>query len=281
MTNDLIIGIASGYLWNDVEPFVVSLRRSGYDGRCILLTGKGPHEKPGSICAFRPTKDLEQMLHFYKVATHSLGTFTEHPIVARFPAMADLIRNIAPRFALCLDVKDIVFQSDPTVWLENNIGSSKVIVTTEEVTYANSSGNMKNMIEAYGHTVAQNLSKEKVVNGGVITGFAAQVETLLRQIHSLCRCDLRLKKFKPTYSDMLPDQSALNVIARQMPFNLFTKIVGMPEGFAFQNGHRHVGARFENGQMFPKNSEVPYTIFHQYVCDQTWWREVDRRYRES
>jgi len=38
---DMVIGAMTGYEWKDIEPFVVSLERSGFDGHKVMIVYVG------------------------------------------------------------------------------------------------------------------------------------------------------------------------------------------------------------------------------------------------
>lgn len=269
--NSLIIGIATNYTWDDLEPFAVSLRRCGYSDRCILIF-EGNVDEP-----------LQKKIAEYQIEIRVVPKTSAHPIVSRFTIIADIIDAISGLdYVVCVDTKDIVFQSDPITWLEKNLGDKSLAIVSEGSLYANNSGNKKNAIDAFGEDVYKTIAKEEVCNAGVIAGRPSIVSRLSRDIYSLCAVDLRLKEFTPTYEDMLPDQTAMNILIRHYPYIDKIKIVSASQGFAFEGVFDKVHkqqdeSRVENGIAYPKNSSVPFAIFHQYFA---WLEEVRDIYKE-
>src|SRR5579859_2268872 len=137
MQTDLIIGMASGYTWADLEPFAVSLRRSGYQGRCILITGYGPsdgvnHHGEVSI----EYRNLTAWLSKFGIETYNPGIFIEHPSIIRGWFAAQVIdKFFVPRFVLCVDTKDVVFQTNPISRLEKNFSHKQIVVVSEMQKY--------------------------------------------------------------------------------------------------------------------------------------------------
>jgi hypothetical protein len=190
--NDLIIGMASGYTWQDLQPFVLSLEQSGYTGRCVLIFGEGHKDDGGYAPGYNPgayiarhyihpvdidkdKKALYAKLAEHGVEAHDIGTFEGHPIMSRHPSIADVIDAINPRYVLSTDTKDIVFQLDPTTWLEQHLGDKQICVVSEGITYAQNPGNAENCRAAYGEEIAESLKDEFVVNCGVLSGTAAAI----------------------------------------------------------------------------------------------------------
>jgi hypothetical protein len=101
----LILGLAAGLHYGDVRPFAVSLRRSGFQGRCVLFVS--------------PTTRGIELIGAQGIRTTG---FERPPELAHLPYNAyryflylDFLRNSAERFEriLLTDVRDVVFQGDP------------------------------------------------------------------------------------------------------------------------------------------------------------------------
>lgn len=229
--SDLIIGMASGYSDEQLKPFVNSLKRTGCSGAYCLL-----RENP----------------------------LPQHPIVSRFKLIADVLEVVKNRYVICVDTKDVVFQSNPIVWLEQYMGDHEIVVRGEGAVYRQNPGNRTNMIQAFGVETYEQISNYEVVNGGVIAGRSDAVKKLCREIYGLCLTDQRLARFTPTYDDMLPDQSALNLRLRS--YKAF--ITHAPDAFVFHVNDPH---NFKDGVMYVPGGEIPYCMFHYWVY--SWWKD--------
>lgn len=286
MRQDLIMGIASSYTWRELQPFVVSLRRTGYDGRVLLLRGYGPRDPVDPHNRWFGADDetpLIPKLKQYGVEVHDMGEFMLHPILIRFPVMAEIIKSSLEdiRWVMCVDTKDIVFQSNPIPWVEEHIGGNDIVVAGENQTYSESGGNKKNAIEAYGEHAFAELAGDEVMNGGMIAGRPEPVGNLLGFIHEKNQEDLRLLPGRPApgYQEMLPDQTALNILVRKPPFVGRTLLTGAKDGFVFEWGHCPV-AEYRNGRIYPKGSGTPYVVFHQYNYNNEWTNAIRREFHE-
>ena len=276
--SNVIIGMASGYSWRELEPFVLSLRKA-YDGRCVLILGDGPHDIPDVICKRPSTADLRKKLEEYRIEAFDLGTFTEHPGLLRYKVVADILAQSNDiQFALTCDTKDVFVQIDPFVWIEQHLGQRDVCAVEEGVTYANSWGNRNNCLVAFGQEALTKLWELRVLNGGVIGGRADAVHHLCRAIHELCQQDRRLASFTPGYKDMLPDQSALNILMRGR-YKDQALAISAQEGFCYLGNQGDV--RVADGLVYRPGSQVPYSIVHQFFRHEDVVALLNEKYREA
>ncbi|MEW5774593.1 MAG: hypothetical protein AB1916_13825 [Thermodesulfobacteriota bacterium] len=101
----LILGMAAGYHFGDLRPFVASLAASGFSGRCVLLVSAA-------------TRGLEHLAAFGVTAVR----FAPPPGLEHLPANAlryflylEYLRREKRAFRriLLTDVRDVAFQADP------------------------------------------------------------------------------------------------------------------------------------------------------------------------
>lgn len=272
METSLVVGIATNYDWTTLEPFVISLRRV-YTGRCVLIIDA-----------------KTDLLTRHKLAQHNieeylLGDYEEDPIVIRFSVIPGIIAEMQEnlKYVICVDTKDVVFQYDPTVWLDKNLGDKELAIVSEGSTYAKNVGNGKNCVDAYGAGVFAFMSDKEVHNAGVIAGRPEAVRRLCTDIYHLCQKDLRLATMKPTYETMLPDQTAMNILLYRPDYFYVTKFVHASDGLSFCGVFSKVHLQQDNADlrdsvMYPKHSNTPFAIFHQYFA---WQPEIREKYRES
>ena len=104
-SNDLILGLAAGYHYGDVLPFLRSLESSGFTGRCVLFVSD-------------TTRDLDRMsAHGAEliplVRPHRLADVPYNAL--RYFLYLDYLRakDVSPGRVLLTDVRDVIFQRDP------------------------------------------------------------------------------------------------------------------------------------------------------------------------
>ncbi|QGY38695.1 hypothetical protein GM415_00580 [Pseudodesulfovibrio cashew] len=100
-----IFGLAAGYHYGDVRPFLLSLEKSGYTGECVLFVSE-------------TTRDLERMGgHGATLVPFERSSGLAHlPINAlRYFLYLDFLRAFPGEYGrvLITDVRDVIFQRDP------------------------------------------------------------------------------------------------------------------------------------------------------------------------
>jgi hypothetical protein len=275
--------MAANYDWAVLEPFIVSLRRSGYMGDCVLIFAEDP--SPG----------FAAKLNQYRVEPLVRDLQGEHPILARFRIIPEFLfqeaySEYAPAigtrdtgYVLAVDTRDVVFQSNPFKWIEEKgIGEETVLVVSEGTRFSNNDGNKRNLIEAFGPDKYGNMKDHWVCNAGVIGGDPISIHDLFLQIYALCQEDLRRQNREPI--DMLPDQTALNLLIRlDACWNLKTKICTVRDEFVFGNHHYPLEfpiPSLRDGLLYLDDSITPVPIFHQYDQNQVFRDTVLTRWKE-
>lgn len=104
-SNNCILGLAAGYHYGDVRPFLLSLKQTGYDGSCVLFVSE-------------TTRDLDRMeRENVTLIPFDRPEGMEHiPYNAlRYFLYLDYLRCNEKSFGRVFisDVRDVVFQADP------------------------------------------------------------------------------------------------------------------------------------------------------------------------
>ena len=278
---DIIIGMAAGYNWRDLKPFVVSLRAAppkgaGYEGRCFLIVGNG-------------VAPASHQMKSWGIDIFNLGSFSEHPIQARFPAAAKIIEESlgGTRYVLTVDTRDIVFQSDPMIWIENHIGNNELIVASEGGSYSGDTPankeNKRRLIAVFGSEAYDRMKDRPVCNGGVVAGTPSAMLELQRAIYDLCPRVPGCGGVPPSVNGWPSDQEILNYLISSEPFVGRTLVTGPNDGFAFLCDHLYHGSTIRTDVLpphrhlkaHPQHSDIPYAIFHQYL---DWKESIQNEY---
>ncbi len=103
--NQLVLGLAAGYHYGDVSPFLISLERAGYRGELVLFVSK-------------TTRDLDR-INKHNVTVVPLSRpvgLEEIPYNAlRYFLYLNYLKSSGSRFKqiLLTDVRDVIFQRNP------------------------------------------------------------------------------------------------------------------------------------------------------------------------
>ncbi len=108
----LIVGLATGYRFDALEPFLTSLADTGYDGSVVLYVGG---MQPGCLAA------LTALGVEARPAMAFLSAEID-PQLARYAMYLDCLAGWPRmlRFAMVTDIRDVVFQSDPADFVALN-----------------------------------------------------------------------------------------------------------------------------------------------------------------
>ena len=272
-TNDIVCGTCVNYNWNDISNYAMSLSRSGFKGRKVLFVSNL------NIAA--------------RVAVMKLGfeivDFTptmKNVVVERFKIIHDwLVLQPFTRYVIHADVRDVVIQTDPSLWMEKQTKGIKLFGASECIVYKDEACNPFWVEQLFGHDTLESLNNEEVVCAGTIAGEYDTVVRLTRRI------------FEMSTDRFGDDQAALNVLLRS-EFKDVMRIPGPEESWILTAGWWLVGAiqgnkdapigrrsklvktppELRDGVAYPVGSSVPFCIVHQYERGNAWVPAIRERY---
>jgi len=182
MARDLIIGGASNYNWNQLRYWVNSIKKTGFKGDIVLV-------------ATNMSADTVKKLVDEDVKVYAYGNRTEDggiaktdnnipPHVERFIFIWDYLRRNSEdyRYVVVTDTRDVIFQKDPTVFLEKKLLTKSIVCSSEGLAYKDEPWGSKNLLDTFGPLVYDEFKDRLIYNVGTIAGFADEVKDLLLQI---------------------------------------------------------------------------------------------------
>jgi len=272
-TSDVIIGTAKGYGWASFKNYAVSLSESGFRGRKILF-----------VCDItRVARETLIRLGFELVDYISTGNNT---VIERFRIFRDwlAVNKHDIRYIIHCDVRDVVVQADPSVWMEQQ--TEKLFGASEAILYRDEFCNPTWIVKLYGQETLDSLQKEEVICAGTIAGEANTVHRLVSRIY---------ESSTDRFGD---DQAALNLLLRT-EFKEEMRIPRIREGFILTAGwwligdcngnpDQPVGRRsllvptppvLKDGVAYPCGSNKPFAIVHQYERGHAWSPSISEHYK--
>ncbi len=217
---DLVIGFAAKFDWAALEPYAVSLVRSGFAGKKVLFA------QGLTADAAEKLRSLEFELLPIPVIEYSDSEITKggyFAYVARFLLIHRyLYDNPGYRFAVCADTRDVIFQSDPMVWLEKNIGDAGLVAASEHIHHWAQKGNT-NWVEQGFKEVDAWMMSQLVYCSGVVSGRADYIRDLALGIYLLGR----------QFSDRIwgVDQPSYNALMHQKAYADATLVPTMADAY--------------------------------------------------
>jgi hypothetical protein len=227
MGKDLIIGGASGYTWDQLKYWVNSIQLSGFAGDVVLVATNITKETIDKLTS----KGVILELYGNKDAD---GNFTAHtngaPHVERFFYIWNYIRQNLDLydFVITTDTRDVVFQQNPSAWLDEMIfsGRETIVVASEGMKYEDEPWSNNNLLESFGPYFHSIYKSNPIFNVGTIAGEAAYIADLLFLI------------FQLSINRPIPivDQAVFNIILQQKPYKDIVKFSYNSDGWAIQLG---------------------------------------------
>lgn len=270
MKQDMVIGCITGYDFEKIRPWVNSLDRSGFTGVKAMLcynvsqqTVKELTDRGYQIYAFNRNEQtgdfeyrkdfsivVERFLHLWYFLKEQKGKY---------------------RYIITTDVKDVVFQSNPSKWLEENLGDKKINVGSESITYEMEEWGANNLFHSFGHMMYNHLKDKVIVNAGTISGDFDTMVDLFMNIYLLCN---GTNHQVPGGGG--PDQAALNVLVNMESYANITNVAPSESGWAAQLGttgpqiaNKYADKLVEKSPILLDNmvctsTGVPFVLVHQY-----------------
>jgi hypothetical protein len=186
------------------------------------------------------------------------------------------------RYVITTDVRDVIFQKNPSDWLLDNLINRQLAASSEAIKIENESWNKENITKCFGKDVYEDIKNREVLCVGTIAGFCEAV------------CDLCLMLFhlSSNRADWVADQAAYNVLMRMYPYNDITTVTQLEDAWAI---NAHVTNResqyeefgpylleerpfFEDGLVKDAKTKKPFVIVHQYDRVRAWKNFYEKKY---
>lgn len=249
---DLIISASTRYNKRELYNYVESINQSGFAGDKIMVV-------------FDITKETTDWLkeNGWEVYQSELqGHIHMYRLITIYSILKQLNREY--RYLITTDVRDVVFQKNPSEYLEQNL-KKNILVSTENVLYKDESWGTKNILEGYGEFYLDIFKDKLSCNVGVLAG---KYENLM---------DLLLLNYLVSQSgntQHYTDQSSFNFIIHNSNLKDSVQIEGLDTNWALQLG------TMDNPKLIgtQKFNLEEYVIIHQYDRISDINRYVEQKY---
>jgi len=278
---DLVLSVVKGLQWRDIDCYAISLSRSGYTGKKVMLVEDVPEDAQNNLRALGfevipfSTPTVYQNLHFQ----------TSRYFVAR-----DYLKQHAGEFAYAVwtDVVDLVFQADPIEWLDLDMGAAQILAAKEGWLIKNQGINdcwIKRLVSGDEY---DSLREQEVLCSGSILG---EADAMLGLFGAMC------SMFSPATDMQGIDQGVFNVLMRRSPFKDISRAPEPEEGLVSTCGIFLADSDLNVWTIKPPvfdratglvctESGQPFCIAHQYNRnggvlnrDGAWRTILESRYR--
>ncbi|NDE91743.1 MAG: hypothetical protein EB059_11550 [Alphaproteobacteria bacterium] len=277
---DIVIGSITGYDFEAIKPWVNSLERSGFTGMKAMLCYNIKQPVIDELAKRNFT-----IFAFEQNADGVIFTKPFNIVVERFYHMwlflKDTKQKYNLRYLIAPDVRDVLFQENPSAWLEKNIGDKKIIAPSESIAYEHETWGQQNLLQSYGGDIYSAHCKHTITNAGTIAG---EIDTML---------DLFLTVYLASKggASVNPDQAALNIILNTKTYRDITYFAPANAGWACQAGvtadpkiitayrpHLTEAEPVFDGQVVRTQSGEAFTLVHQYDRVPAWRDALLKKY---
>jgi len=270
---DAVIGVIKHYDWPALQPYAVSLARCGFNGLKLLFVNSITQAARINLVKVGFT-----LIDYAAPPSAHYFDFGRH----RFKPIIDFLKNNPGRFRnlVFCDVRDLIFQSDPSAWLEKNVDSGKFIVAANEC-YKVKDEKVCNDIWAQ-HVSPREyawLKEEDVLCSGTFAGNAESMLGIFSRIYEM------------TFSNrdpMAADQGMFQYIVRTSPYKEILIVPRMKDGFTAtwwpQRAQDEICTDDKpvfnetDGVVYTPETNVPFSIVHQYDRSAPWSEIMRKKY---
>lgn len=299
-TKDIIIGAVTNYNYDDIAPWVNSIKKSGYKGEIGLVAYNMQKDtvdalsKAGVEYLFGFKRDVDGNLSYENKEFNIVLERFVH--IWYFLSKVDFeIDNI-----IATDVKDVVFQTNPSEWLTKQ--DKQLFVGSENLKYDIEPWNKNNMMLSFGPMIYERMKDNPIYCAGVLAGKRKTMLDFCLNLFLICRGS-------PAYvsGGGGPDQSAINLLLSMSPYSEVTKFATTNDPFvchagttiaAIKSGSGAIGISYLQDpsvlDKYQKNlidgepklvndtvctpDGIPYCIVHQYDRVNEWKSIIQQKY---
>lgn len=274
MEKNLIIGAFTGYDFEQLKPWVLSIDSCGFKGDKVMIVGESSQE----------TK--EKLIQHGFILYEMLNI--QAPIhVARFLSIYTYLKeNPNYNIVVTTDVKDVYFQKDPCQWVFDNLGNKSLVAGSESIRYKDEPWGRDNLKQTYGPFVYDLFKDNIIYNVGTLGGVSEYVQ------------DLCFNIVTNAVNRPIPivDQAVYNVLINTQPYKDVVLFTNQLDGWAVQLGTTADPSKinefkpnltekepifdFENKLVKTSNGEV-FSIVHQYDRVPSWKKIVSEMYGQE
>lgn len=277
---DLIIGCATNYNWDVLKYWVNSINKSGFQGDKALIllncdkdTALKVQQAGFTIIGFRQD-NFGNLVYQSSTPVH----------VERFAHIYNYLKENQYRFVITTDVKDVIFQKNPSEYLEQifaDCQDTKLIFASESMKYKDEPWGNQNLYQTFGDFIYKNFKDNEIYNVGVLAGRGEAMRDLVMNIFG--------HAFHKPIS--ICDQSTFNFMIAQEPYKSTSLYMKSEDGWAAQLGTTADPSKIEQfrpllleaepklvGDEVTTSTGKPFTIVHQYDRVPEWRKVIEAKY---
>ena len=272
---DVVIGCITNYTFDKIKNFVNSIEQSSFDGYKVMVVYNVPkntvdelENRGWVVMSFNYDEKSEYYLYKQNFRIMCDRQLHYHEAINQLQSE---VGNL--RYVIALDPKDVILQSNPSDWLEKNIGDKKINVGCESIRYRDEPWGRSNLVESFGESIYERCKDNLIFNCGTLAGEWKTMSELFLNIYTMCIGS----------PNQTPDQAALNILLSMDVYKNSTNFAMSEDGWACQAGttvdekllQPHGDKLVEpcphlDGDIVKTNKGIPFVLVHQYDRIPKW-----------
>jgi hypothetical protein len=281
---DIVVGCITGYTFDKIKPWVNSLDRSGFDGVKAMICYNVDYETVEEL-----VKRNYTVLAFGKNDNLKRFEYKENfsIVVERFLHLWYLLKKFEGqyRYIISTDVKDVIFQSNPSEWMEKNMNDAQINVACESIRYKDEDWGNHNLFKAFGPLVHDHNQNNLIYNAGTVSGKFDTMLDFFLNVYMMCNGTSHF-----TEGGGGPDQAAVNILLNMKPYRDITRFTASEEGWAAQLGTTgpHIVGKYADklvektpilvDNVVCTSDGTPFVMVHQYDRVPEWKEIIEKKY---
>jgi len=286
--SDVVVGCISKYKFKDIAAWANSLATSGFRGRRVVihldvdagtiaeLQQRGFELYDAAVLHDIANPVLKKPIHGSEISVNRFY-YIWHFLSQHRPDASP------PRYLCMTDVRDVIFQRNPSQWIEKRLGEKRLLVGCESLRFEDEPWGAKTLQDSYGPDVWNVLRRRLIYCAGIIAGE-------FRTTIDLC---LQIYLMSPGDRVHFCDQMALNLLLSSRAYEDITYFASLGEDWACHAGALSTAQAIEragvelnyptpqfDGKLVRTFSGETYTIVHQYDCA-GWRPQIESLYGVS
>lgn len=271
---NLIIGAFSGYNFNNLKPWVLSIDELNLDCEKIMIVGNTDQDTK---------KQLVE--HGFKLIDMQPLNVPVH--IQRWLTVYDFLDKNRDKYdnVVMTDLKDVYFQDNPFKWMEENLGDKKIVTGSESLVYKDESWGNQNLFDTFRgiKTLYDKFKDKEIYNVGVLGG---KIDYL---------ADLFMQNFMFAIGNPPAlDQGTFNILMHSKPYSDIVYFAKQSEGWACHAGttvdpSKIDGFRpnllegeptYKDGIVYTSTGKK-FCMVHQYDRVPEWRQNVITKYKQE
>lgn len=271
---DLVLGVFKDYTdFEVIRPWISSIKRTDFDGDVVLIVSNTTDHMISCISelgAIAVKREPEEPNNIYSV---------------RFRWIYDFLKNTNYNNVLVTDVKDVIFQENPSNYMGKNLlDGVNLVASTEAIKIKDEKFARENIGDSFGEYFLHEIQEEISCCAGVIAGTSDAIENLSFYIYEM--------SVNLSSNTGASDQAAFNLLLRKHPWRDTTKIATLSEAWALNAGTTNPSDAPERfyeflteppaqleGDVVVNSDGVAFAVVHQYDRNQEWDLTLREKYR--